>query len=49
MLKLNVDRYSDAAGGGEGNVTRRPHRRRADPRRTVCSSVRVLDVDVGYR
>ena len=43
-----VDKYSDESGGI--NVTRRPHRRRGDPRRrTVCSSVRVFEVDVGYR
>ena len=42
-----VDKYSDESAG---NVTRRPHRRRGDPRRrTVCSSVRVFEVDVGYR
>ena len=43
-----VDKYSDESGGI--NVTRRPHRRRGDPRRrTVCSSVRLFEVDVGYR
>ena len=43
-----VEKHSDENGG---NVTRRPHRRRnGDPRRrTVCSSVKVLGVDLGYR
>ena len=42
-----VEKHSDENGG---SVTRRPHRRRGDPRRrTVCSSVKVYGVDLGYR